>query len=469
MERFTDLYRENVAYMERRLRTRESFDLISRRLIVGHDELTLFYIDGFVKDVVMQKLMTYFLSLKGTGDATHFADAHIPYVEVDLTESPDSFALFVLSGAVGVLGSAFGGRAIIIDARTYPARNTEEPSDDRVMQGAKDGFVETLIFNTALIRRRLRDERLTMVYKNVGKSSKTDVVICYMDGLCDKKYLKALSRRLDEIQVDALPLGSQSLIESLIRRRWYNPFPKVRTIERPDAAAAELLEGRILILCDTSPRVLVLPTAIFDFLQETDDFYFPPLTGNYLRVLRHAVFWLSLFLTPLFYLATRYRALIPPWLEFAIPAADAAGMLPVILQIFLVEIAVDGLQLASMNTPDMLTNSLSVIGGLILGEFAVEVGWLSPHVILYMAFTSIASFTQQNQELGYAFKFLRMALLALSALFGLWGFAAGLALLPILLATNRTLNGKYSYLYPLIPWNGRALARLLFRLPKSRK
>ncbi len=284
--------------------------------------------------------------------------------------------------------------------------------------------------------------------------------------LADPKYLKALEKRLDSLKTDALPLGSQSLIESLIHRRWYNPFPKVRTIERPDAAAAELLEGRILILCDTSPRVLVLPTAIFDFLQETDDFYFPPLTGNYLRVLRHAVFWLSLFLTPLFYLATRYREILPAWLGFAIPAADATGSLPVLLQLFLVELAVDGLQLASMNTPDMLTNSLSVIGGLILGEFAVEVGWLSPHVILYMAFTAIAAFTQQNQELGYSFKFLRMLILILSGLFGYWGFFAGLLLLPVLLATNRTLNGKYSYLYPLIPWNGRALLRLLFRLPK---
>ncbi len=469
MQRLTKNYDYNASMLTRELRVGESFDLISRRLSIGSDEATFFYIDGFVKDETMQRIFQYFLGLRGLGKgeraADDFAASHVPYVEVDTVTDKSQMILSVMSGSVLMLGSTFGDVGIIIDARTYPARSTEEPDNDRVMQGAKDGFVETLIFNTALIRRRIRDPRLTMTYKNAGGSSRTDIVICYMDGVADKKYVDYISKRIDEMTPKSMTLGFMSLAESLIKRKWYNPFPKVRTLERPDAAAAEVMEGKILIICDTSPMVMVLPTSIFDFWQETNDYYFPPLTGSYLRIIRHLVFMLSLVLTPTWYLLLEYPQLIPDWLSFLIPSEP--GKMPIILQLFLTELAIDGLKLASMNTPNILSNSLSVIGGLILGEFAVQIGWLSGDVIFYMAVVAIASFSQQNYELGYAFKFLRIVILSLTALFGLWGYIAGILLVPVLIISNKTLNGEHSYLYPLIPFNGRALMRLFFRLQKE--
>ena len=285
-----------------------------------------------------------------------------------------------------------------------------------------------------------------------------------MEGRADKEYVKYLSDKIDTLTAKSLTLGYESLAESLIRTRWYNPFPKIRTIERPDAAAAELLEGRVLILCDTSPRAMVLPTSIFDFMQETNDFCFPPITGCYLRVVRHAVFWLSLYLTPLWYLLLEYPHVIPSGLSFIIPKSES--VIPIIAQLFIVELAIDGLKIASMNTPNMLSGSLSVIGGLILGEAAISIGWFTSEVIFYMALVAIASFTQHNYELGYAFKFLRMMLLALTGMFRIWGFIAGTILTFILLASNRTINNGRSYLYPLIPFNARALGRLFLRLKK---
>lgn len=470
METLSERYSENVSAFRRSLRVEENFDVIERRLLIGQDEMTLFYIDGFVKDGVMQRMMQYFLGLPGLcGDADdpcrRFADAHVPYVEVDRSRDAAHLRMMVLSGAVVMLGSTFGAEGIVIDARTYPARETQEPENDRVMQGARDGFVETLVFNTALIRRRIRDPALTMRYLTVGGPSKTDVVVCYMQGRADDGYVAAVTKRLRDLAPTHITMGTESLAESLIRRRWYNPFPKIRTLERPDAAAAELLEGRVLVLCDTTPQVMVLPTSIFDFMQESDDFCFPPLTGCYLRLVRHAVFWLSLVITPLWFLAIQHPDALPPALLFLLPVKEAE--IPILLQLFLTELAIDGLKLASMNTPDMLAGSLSVIGGLILSDFAVQVGWLTPEVILYMSFAAIANFTQQNHELGYAFKFMRMILLGLVALFDIWGFVAGLVLFFILLATNKTVNGRRSYLYPLIPWNGRAFARLFFRMKKE--
>lgn len=467
-------YGENVKLIDSHFHVDDNFDIIKKVLRIGKDEITLYYIDGFIKDGTMQKLMIFLLSKKGLCEgcenlsfeekANIFNESAIAYVETEVTNSMEKMTAMLLSGAALLIGSQFGEYAIIIDARTYPARETSEPEGDKVMRGARDGFVETLIFNTALIRRRIRDRSLRMNYVSVGNSSKTDVVICYMEGKADEKYVSELRKKLQNIKTDSLSLGHESLAEILITQRWYNPFPKIRTTERPDAAAAQLLEGSVLIMTDTSPEVMVLPSCIFDFMQETNDFYFPPLTGSYIRLIRYVVCFLTLFMIPLWYLLINHPDTIPEWLRFIIP--EDRGKIPILAQILLVEFLIDGLRMASLNTPNMLSNSLSVVGGLILGDFAVSIGWLIPEVILYMSFVAIANFTQRSYELGYALKFLRMLLLVLTAIFGLWGFIGGVLLVIILIATNKTVNGKRKYLYPLIPFNGKALISLIVRKKK---
>ncbi len=459
-------YCENVAFIDRQLSVDKSFDMLKKSLTVGGGELTFYFIDGFAKDAVLQKLMTHFLSLKKLPPtAERFNDECLPYIETDVTEDVGHMLQMVLAGGTLVLGSSFGASAVLIDTRTYPARDTAEPEGDRVMRGSRDGFVETLIFNTALIRRRIRNPSLTMEYFKIGRDSGSDVVLCYMSDRADKSYVKKLAQRLNSIDTDSLVMGHESLKECLIKSKWYNPFPKIRTTERPDAASAQLLEGSVLIIIDNSPEVMVLPTTIFDFMQESNDFYFPPLTATYIRILRYAVFFLTLVLTPTWFLLLLYPQVVPEWLAFVIPADR--GKLPIFIQLLLAEFIIDALRLASLNTPNMLNNSLSVVGGLILGDFAVSIGWLIPEVILYMAFAAIANFTQRSYELGYAIKFMRMGLLTLTAFFGIWGFCGGFVLIIILLATNSTLNGKRNYLYPLIPFNFRALRTLVFRVKKN--
>ncbi len=468
MERLSTDYRKNIERLDTLFRVKENFDIIKKPLAVGKDELTLYYIDGFVKDAIMGKMMIYFLSLQSLGEgddtAQQFLDAHVPYVETDICESVETMTQMMLSGAVVMLGSRFGAKAILIDARTYPARETTEPQNDRVMLGSRDGFVETLIFNTALIRRRIRDTSLTMQYMTIGEKSKTDVVLCYMSDRADMDFVKRIAGKLSSVKTESLTMGHQSLSECLIRTRWYNPFPKIRTTERPDAAAAQLLEGSVMIIVDNSPEVMILPTSIFDFVQETNDYYFPPLTGTFLRLIRQIIMWLTLFMTPTWYLLVRNPDIMPHFLSFTIP--EEMGKIPLIAQLLLTEFVIDGLRMASMNTPDMLSNSLSVVGGLILGDFAIGIGWLIPEVILYMAFVSIANFSQRNYELGYAFKFLRIILLILTAVFNIWGFLVGVVLVLTLIATNKTVNGKRSYLYPVIPFSWKAFKALFFRVAK---
>ena len=456
-------YLWNVSHLSERLRVEESFDIIERHLDTAGGELTLFYIDGFVKDGEMQRMMQYLLSAKDINGAGEMV-RKLPYMEVDLECDVDKMIRAVLSGQSLMIAESFLDEAVLIDMRTYPARNTTEPDSDRVMQGAHDGFVETLVMNTALIRRRIRDPRLTMEHINMGGSSKTDVVICYMSGVAEQKTVNEVRTKIKKAAPRSLTLGFQSLAESIIRRGWLNPFPKIRTTERPDTAAAHLMEGSVLVLCDTSPQVMILPTSIFDYLQQTDDYYFPPLTGTYMRLVRTAILILSVVSTPLWYLCIYYAASLPQDLLFLLP--ESSGALPILLQLILVELAIDGLKIASMNTPDMLSNSLSVVGALILGDFAIEVGWLCADVIFYMAFVAIANFAQQNHELGYALKFIRVITLLLCSAFGIYGFAGGLLFGIFLVATNRTINRK-GYLYPLIPFSLKGLVRLIFRVKKT--
>lgn len=470
MQALTNDFNENVRIIDEALRVKESFDIIKRELEVNSHKIVMYYIDGFVTSAIMQKLIMHITTVKefGTGkagDVDDFVKKSVPGVEVDAVYETESMVTAVLSGCSLIIADGFGKGGVVVDARSYPARVTEEPENDKVMRGARDGFVETLIFNVAMIRRRIRTPDLTVKYLCVGEKSKTDLSVVYIDKKADKKYVDALIKKISEIKTDALPMGHQSLIECLIKKKWYNPFPRVRCTERPDAACASILEGSVIVICDTSPEALILPTSIFDFLQDTDDYYFSPLTGTYLRLVRQLVFWGAVVLTPVWYFLTINPQIVPEWLYFAIP--DNYGNIPILAQLIAVELVIDGLKLASLNTPSVISSSFGVIGGLLLGDFAVQVGWLSPDVIFYMAIVSMASFTQSSYELGYALKFLRILTLILVALLNGWGLLLGALIGIFLIASTNTVNGEHSYLYPLIPFNLRALSRLFFRRKKQ--
>lgn len=458
-------YRSNIKILDAMLNVGKSFDLIKKTVVLEDGELTLYYIDGMIKDETMLRLIQHFYTVKRLPDADSFIARHMPYVEADKSGDAELLCRMVLSGATVMLGSSFKDSAVIVDARTYPARPTAEPETDKVLQGAHDGFVETLIFNTALVRRRIRDPSLVFSYCAVGSSSATDVCVAYMEGRAEGAFVEKIKNMLRDAQCESLVMGQQSLAEVLVKRRWYNPFPKVRYTERPDTAAAQLMEGNVLIFCDTSPSAMILPTSVFDFMQETDDYALPPLTGCYLRIVRHIAFLLTVFFTPLWLLGVSNPEYLPGWLAFLVPEEEAR--LPLVAQLLLADFIIDALKLASLNTPSLLAGSLSAIAGLILGDFAVDVGWMIPEVILYMAFVSVVSFAQPGVELGFAFKFLRIMLVILSAVFGIWGFLSGVGLIILMLCTNKTVAGTRFYLYPLIPFDGKKLKRLFFRTAKK--
>lgn len=442
----------NISVFQKRLDCEHNFDIVYRTLSIGGKQACMFFIDGFIKDDIITKILEYFYTLKDPSLLTNahtFSHHCVPYCEVSLNDDVETLLTNILSGVLVLFVEGFT-TAIEIDARTYPQRATSEPDKDKTFRGSRDGFVETLVLNTALIRRRIRYPQLHVEHLQLGALSKTDIALCYIDDRCDHKLLEIIRQKIQTSQIQALTMNQETLAEVLLPHKWYNPFPKFKYTERPDTAAAQLLEGDIVLFVDNSPQAMILPVTLFDIVEEANDYYFPPLTGTYLRLTRLFTTLFTLLFTPLWLYFLANPHLLPSWLSFIL--LNEPPKVPIIAQLLILELAIDGLRLASLNTPNMLTTSLSMIGAIVVGDFAVQSGWFSPETMLYMAFVAIATHTQPGYELGYALKFMRLLLLILTALFPAWGLWLGLALIFIILLSNKTISRK-SYLYPLIPFN----------------
>lgn len=463
MQRMTSSLDETISYMKQNTKVQESFDIVYRVVYVGGKRACFYFIDGFCKDELMQKMMEHFMKISPQDmpdNPYEMAKGFVPYVEVDLKEEWDDIIYSILSGVSALFIEGFD-RCILIDSRTYPARSVSEPEKDKALRGSKDGFVETIVFNTALIRRRIRSTDLVMEMLNAGESSRTDIVLCYMSSRVDREFLTKIRERINAIQVDALTMNQESVAECIYHRKWYNPFPKFKYTERPDTAAAQVLEGNIVILVDNSPSALIMPTSVFDVLEEADDYYFPPITGTYLRLSRMLIAILTYLVTPTFLLLMKNPEWVPE--QFSFILLEDRVHVPLMWQFLILELAIDGLRLAAVNTPNMLSTPLSVMAALVLGEFAVNSGWFNSEVMLYMAFVALSSFTQASYELGYALKFMRILNLVLTSAFGLAGYILGILICLLSIVSNRTVSDQ-SYVYPLIPFDGKVLLKRFFRV-----
>lgn len=470
MEQITKSLEKNRRILDDKIGVGRNFDVISRDLMIGGRSARLYVLDGYGDDSVIERIVSFLLQvqpedMESTTDMDQVIRRFVTFGEVNAENRLREILTGVFLGKMALIIEGFDYCALI-DAKTFPSRGVQEPSDGRVLRGAHDGFVEVLLQNTSLIRRRIRDENLTLENHKVGANSRSDIVLAYMEDRVDQKLLEEIRRKLARIDVGSITMSQESVAEAMMAPQWYNPFPKVRYTERPDTAAACIMEGFVVLLVDNSPSVMLLPTSLFDFMEEANDYYFPPLVGTYLRWLRVAVMLLALFITPVWYLLVKDAGRVPEYLSFIVP--EEPGSVPLLVQLLLLDFVVDLLKLASLNTPDALSNSFSMLGALILGDFAVQARWMVPEVLVYMAFVAIANFAQPSFELGYALKLTRMLFLILVALFDVWGLVGGVIGWVVLLASTKPILGR-GYLYPICPFDGKALGRLMIRQPINKK
>ena len=469
MDRLSEHHEENVRALDELLGVGRCFDMISRDLCVGGKRARLWVVDGYGDDAVIERMLSFWLALETVDDAPTmqaFIERYVTFGEVNAERDLENAVTSVFLGKTLLLIEGYDACALI-DAKQFPARGVEEPSAGKVLRGAHDGFIETLVANAALLRRRIRDPQLTLEGHKVSDRSRADVVLCYLENKVDRRLLDELRQKLKRIDVRSVSMSQESIAEAMMGKgQWWNPFPKVRYTERPDAATACVMEGDILVLVDNSPAAMILPTHFFDFVQEANDFYFPPLVGTYLRVLRVVVFLLTMFITPVWYLLVKDPSRTQAGLQFL--AIDSDYSVPILAQLLLAEFIVDLLKLASLNTPDVFSNSFSMLGALVLGDFAVQAHWLVPEVLAYMAFVAISNFAQPSYELGYAFKLLRLMLLLFVGALDWVGLALGCIVIAAILASTKPIVGK-GYLYPLCPFDRKALRALIIRKPISRE
>lgn len=438
-----------------------SFDIVFREMTFGGTKAALLFISGFAKDVILDEILkrlTYLTPDDLSSDAfAAFMQKYIPHIQVEKSEKLSDAMIKTMAGmsALFVEGEA---QVIIMDTRAYPVRGPEEPSIERVVRGARDGFTETLLSNIALVRRRLRDPGLKFELHQVGRRTKTDVAIAYIDDIADKTQVKAVTEKIKTVNIDGIPLADKQLEEAIIGEKW-NPYPMVRYSERPDIVASHLLEGRVVVFVDTSPSVMVIPTTFFDLCQHAEENRQTPLMGSYLRWVRFAGIFASIFLLPLWMLFVLQPELKPAPLEFIGPHEMAK--IPLLVQFLIIEFGVDLLRMAAVHTPSPLGSAMGLIAAILIGDIAVKTGLFVNEVVLYMAVATIGMFATPSYELGLANRLVRLLLLVATGLFHVAGFVIGSTLFVLLLTINRSYNS--SYLWPFIPFNAKAMGAILYR------
>lgn len=455
---------DNIVMARSLMAIKQSFDYIERELFFGQTKVYMLAINGFTQTEVLQHIVADVQSLSdGQGkirDLENFIDSKLGFAQVSYVEDWEVLIKNLLSGQTILIIDGFE-RAVSIDTRTYPIRSIAEPDTEKVTRGAKDGFVENIIMNSALIRRRIRDPKLTFELHQVGTDSKTDVAIAYIQGKAEEKLIEQVRQKLDGLEVTSLTMGMQSLKELLIPRSFLHPLPSVLTTERPDVASSYLEEGYVLLVPDASPMVMVLPCSIFQFTQSPEDYYKSPVVGNYIRTMRFFSLLASLLLLPLFLL---FGAYVPLPEEFTLVSTEGMTPLKLFIMVLVIEVALDLFRYSTSHTSERFAGALSIVGGLIIGDVAIDLEWASLEVLFYGAATMLATLSIASLEMAEGLRIYRIFLVLCTGIFGGWGFGIGLLLVLISVITTPTF-GKTSYFWPLVPFQWNALKTLLFRYP----
>lgn len=440
----------------------ESFDVCIKRIYIKNMDALTVYISGLVNGESLAEVLanTQFEEEEEIEDDKAYFHAHFNYHGVDEAKSVKDFLLGVLSGRVGFVTEQ--GYCYLAEFRNYPGRNPEEPDNEKVIRGSRDGFAENIIQNTALIRRRIRSTDLRFNMHQISTLGQTDVALTYMKNVVNEQHLEWVKERFKQIHHDGLTMADKSLEEWLFKQR-FHPLPFVRYSERPDIVAAHLLEGHIAIVVDTSPSVMIMPVTMFHLLQHAEEYRQAPLIGSTMRLLRYAALMLSFLLLPIWYLLATHEELLPDRLSFL--GVEKVGEVPLFLQVVIADIGIEYLRIAAIHTPTPLSTAMGLIAGVIIGQIAIDVGLFSSEVVLYTAIAAIFTFAIPNYELSISVKVFRLVLLALTALFGPEGFFIGIFLLVTYLGSLKPMN--VPYLWPLIPFFPKAFLRVFIRFPMS--
>ena len=454
---------ETQKILEDKLGFGKSFDVGQREIVVMERRIQLYYITGLVDSDLVVDLMTQLLLLNSlphpNDDVFQTIHNRLVHQQVTVTDKVNDICTSVLSGLIAIIVDK-ETEAFVVDVRSYPGRGPSEPDTEKTVRGSRDGYTENIIVNTALTRRRIRTGKLRNIILKVGDQSKTDVVLMYIEDIADQSMVDEVKHRIEQVKVDGLTMTDKEL-EEFITGQVYNPYPLVRYTERPDVVAAHLYQGMIAIIVDTSPSVMIGPVTLFDHLTSVEEYRQTPAVGTFLRLIRYAGIIVSVFLMPTWLLFVLHPEYLPDFLNFIGPQEE--GNIPIVLQVISGEIGMEFLRLASIHTPTAISSALGIVSAILIGQVAVDVGLFGPEILFYVAIGALGAFVTPSYELGLANKMFKLFIIVGTALLGLWGYIGTIVVGLNFLATMKSF-GK-PYLYPLIPFNFKALLKSVIRYP----
>lgn len=463
---------KNLQMLKERLG--EGKDVVWRNFTIGASGAkgALLYVDGLTDKTTLQEQVLKPLvvlsteypegkQFRGSFGLEKIMDHLLSAGGVKREEDVDKAVISVLAGDTLLLlqHSSYG---LIVSTRGWSSRSIAEPSTEALIRGPRDGFVETLMVNIALVRRRLRDERLVVDLRQLGQRSRTDVAVLYIKDLAPPELVKEVNQRLDQIDVDALI--EAGYIEQLIEDNIWSPFPQLQHTERPDKVVGSLLEGRVAILVDNSPFALLLPATLPVLYQSPEDYYERWQVASFARLLRFIASFFSV-LTPAAYIAiTSYHpGMLPTKLALAIASTRGGVPFPAFIEAILMEISFELLREAGARLPRAIGQTVSIVGGLVIGNAAVQAGIASPIMIIIVAITAIASFTIPHYNVASGLRLMRFPLMLAAAMLGMYGVILGFILLNIHFVRLKSFG--VVYIQPAVPFNLRDWKDVVIRLP----
>ena len=335
----------------------------------------------------------------------------------------------------------------------YPKMGISKSEAEKVVRGSDESFAESEKANTALIRKRIRNTKLKVKEFQVGVRSFTNVAIVYIEDLAEKALVEEIHRRLTEYDIDGVM--DSGVMEQLAEESWISPFPQFQSTRRPDRAAMEILNGKVVVLVDNSPVALLLPTDVNSFLKTTDDYYNRFYMATFARVIRYVAAFFALTLPGLYLAVTNFHTqILPTPLLLSFSKAREGVPFPAALEVLLMELSFELIREAGVRLPGTMGNTIGIVGGLIIGQAAVEANLVSPIVVIVVAFTALCSFAIPNEEFAFSFRVLKFLLIALSAWFGFFGFLIGLFLVLVHLASLKSFDVPYLSPYVGAQLNG---------------
>lgn len=432
-----------------------SFDISTRQLTFHGEQLTLTYVTSLTDQMYINQVIAGILALKASGD---LFDTLING-SIEVTKNVKRQEKMLLSGCAII---KYRAEYYILETRQYPGRSISSPETEKSVRGAKDGFSENIILNVGLIRRRIRDARLTTEMYEIGRLSKSDVCLCYLAGVGDSSVLKTIQDRLNHLDVDEIVMSDRAL-EELLLQQGFHPFPFVRYCERPDIVATHILQGDIALIVDTSSSVILLPITLWDLLEHVEEYREAPIVGTIFRLIRLFAVFLSVYLMPLWLAVIQVPNVT--FRLFVVPAGVTIPLL--VLQVFLVEGAIELLRLATIYTPSALSSAMGLIAAILVGQMAIDLGMFTPEVLLYAAISNVAGYATPNYELSNTNKLIKWVMIGLVGLFGRYGFVLGHFVLLFYLIHLKILSRPY--FYPFIPFDAKACLHYLVRRAKKTK